>query len=383
MVHPALTPREQEVVALLRGDPTMTPGEIARRLGTSRDAINVHLSNLGKKGVVRGRGYLLDEEPAVVVVGGTNLDVKARSDEPLVAATSNPGSSVMTPGGVGRNIAENLARLGTRTFLVSVVGNDAAADTVLEPTATAGVRLDHVHRTEGATGSYVAVLGDDGELVAAVSDMTATAQLDPARLDRARDVITGAELVVLDGNLRLDTLAHAVELAHAAGVRTLVDPVSVPKARSLANRVRDDRPLFAITPNRDELAALAGLATDTDDHLLAAADRLHERGVQHAWVRLGPRGSLLSTAQSDPAWLPTLPTDVVEVTGAGDSMLAAFAHALLHGADAPTAARHGHAAAAATIASQHTVRPDLSTRLLDDLLDRAPNTTTTSREATT
>lgn len=320
--------------------------------------------------------------PTVVVVGGSNLDVKARSDEPIEAATSNPGSSVMTPGGVGRNIAENLARLGARTFLVSVVGSDAGADTVLEPTAAAGVRLDHVHRTDGATGSYVAVLGHDGELVVAVSDMATTAQLDPARLDGARDVITAAELVVLDGNLRPDTVAHAMQLAHAARVRTLLDPVSVPKAEALADHVRDDRPLFAVTPNRDELAALTGMATDTDDGLLAAAGRLHERGVQHAWVRLGPRGSLLSTVQSEPARVSSVPTDVVEVTGAGDAMTAAFGHALLQGADPLAAARYGHAAAAATIASQHTVRPDLSTRLLDDLGDQAPRPTTTSREAT-
>src|SRR4051794_4254516 len=104
----ALTEREREIVALLRRDPMIGSAAIAEALGTTRAAVNVHLSNLGKKGVIRGRGYVLSEEPWVVVVGGANMDVKARGAGTAVPATSNPGAASMTAGGVGRNIAENL-----------------------------------------------------------------------------------------------------------------------------------------------------------------------------------------------------------------------------------------------------------------------------------
>src|SRR3954451_14066023 len=124
MTSMALTDREQEIVALLRRDPLVGSDAIARALGTTRAAVNVHLSNLGKKGVILGRGYVLSEEPAVVVVGGANMDVKARSAPSAVPATSNPGTVTMPAGGVGRSIAENLARLGTRTHLVVVIGSD-------------------------------------------------------------------------------------------------------------------------------------------------------------------------------------------------------------------------------------------------------------------
>ncbi|MFC6343949.1 winged helix-turn-helix transcriptional regulator [Nocardioides hankookensis] len=110
----SLTEREQEIVALLRRDPLIGSAALARELGTTRAAVNVHLSNLGKKGVILGRGYVLSEQRYVVVVGGANMDVKARSRRSVVAATSNPGTAAMSAGGVGRNIAENLARLGTR-----------------------------------------------------------------------------------------------------------------------------------------------------------------------------------------------------------------------------------------------------------------------------
>src|SRR5690554_1242277 len=103
-----LTDREAEIVAILRRDPTVRPAVIAGLLGTTAAAVNVHLSNLGKKGVILGRGYLLSEAPGVLVVGGANVDVKARSGAAAVTGTSNPGTASMRPGGVGRNVAENL-----------------------------------------------------------------------------------------------------------------------------------------------------------------------------------------------------------------------------------------------------------------------------------
>jgi pseudouridine kinase len=359
-----LTEREHQIVALLRRDPMIGSAAIAEQLGTTRASVNVHLSNLGKKGVILGRGYLLSEKPGVVVIGGANVDVKARSSAPATEHTSNPGHGSMTPGGVARNIAENLARLGTRTHLVTAVGRDALGDTLLAQTSAAGVRLEHVHRTDRPTGTYTAILDSDGELILAVADMAATNELGPDHIGVARDVIATAGLVVLDGNLAPVALEFALDLASAAEVRTILEPVSVPKAKLLAAFITADRPLYAVTPNRDELTALTGLVARTDRQLRVAADNLHQRGVEHVWIRLGEHGSLLSTVSADATFIPAVPTAVEDVTGAGDSMLAAFCHALLEGKDPVDAARYGHAAAALTIASPHTVRPDLTPRLV-------------------
>ena len=81
--------------------------------------------------------------PAAVVVGGANMDIKARSAAPVVAATSNPGHVVRSPGGVGRNVAENLARLGTPTTLVAAVGADALGDELVAATVDEQGRGEH------------------------------------------------------------------------------------------------------------------------------------------------------------------------------------------------------------------------------------------------
>jgi pseudouridine kinase len=367
-----LTEREREIVELLRRDPLIGSEAIAERLGTSRASVNVHLSNLGKKGVILGRGYILGERPGVVVIGGANVDIKARSTNRVRPTTSNPGWASMTPGGVGRNVAENLARLGVRTFLVSAIGRDALGDSLLSETVAAGVRCEYVQRTELSTGTYTAVLDCDGELVVAVSDMAAVDALGPGPVNEARDIITAAGLLVLDGNLGMPVLTHASDLAATAQVRTILEPVSVPKAALIATSITADRPLYAVTPNRDELTALTGLSTRTDKQLQKAADSLHRRGVEHVWVRLGAIGSLFSTASSGATWLPAGPATVADVTGAGDAMLAAFCYAVLSGQDPVEAARYGQAAAVLTLASPHTVRPDLTPRLIESALIAAP-----------
>ncbi len=357
--YKVLTEREQQIVDLLRRDPLIGTDVLADTLGTSRASINVHLSNLGKKGVILGRGYVLAERPGAVVIGGANVDLKARSTDRATSHTSNPGHASMTPGGVGRNIAENIARLGDRVHLVSVVGRDAMGDNLLEHTATAGVRVDHVMRTDRPTGTYTAVLDADGELIVAIADMEAITELRPDRLQSARDIIATAGVLVIDGNLDLDTFDYALDLA--AGVRTVFEPVSVPKATRLRDAI--DGRVYAVTPNRDELAALTQLPTRTDRQLQTAMGYLHDRGVELVWVRLGERGSLLSTV-NETIEIPAVATTVEDVTGAGDSMLGAFCHMLLRGSSPDEAARFGHAAAALTIASEHTVRPDLTPRLV-------------------
>ncbi|WP_297735886.1 carbohydrate kinase [Nocardioides sp.] len=361
-----LTSREQQIVDLLRRDPLMSAEALAGALGTTRASVNVHVSNLGKKGVILGRGYVLAESPAAVVVGGSNIDLKARSRAPATPHTSNPGHGSMTPGGVGRNIAENLARLGDRVHLVSVVGRDPLGETLLSQTVAAGVRVEHVTRTERPTGTYTAVLDADGELLVAIADMEAISEIGPELVGSSRDLIASAEVLVLDGNLSREALEHTLDLA--AGVRTIFEPVSVPKAAGLRDAL-DDR-VYAVTPNRDELTALTDLPTRTDRQVRRAVSSLHDRGIELVWVRLGDRGSLLATTE-ETIEIPALPARVEEVTGAGDAMLAAFCHVLLAGGTPQHAARFGHAAAALTVASPHTVRPDLTPRLVQDALDAA------------
>ncbi|WP_242497349.1 carbohydrate kinase family protein [Nocardioides oleivorans] len=284
----------------------------------------------------------------VVVVGGTNMDVVARTTAPLVPATSNPGRTRISPGGVGRNIAACLGLLGVPVRLVSAVGDDAFGDEALRVTAACGADVSAVRRAPGRTGTYTAVLDERGELVSAVSDM---AIIDELELDTLH--LDDAALVVVDGNLSRGQVEKVLAAAAGAEVPVAFEPVSVAKAGRLHDLVRG---LFLVTPNSDEVSALTGRFRDP----WSGIHDLHARGIEHVWLREGVRGSYVCSTARPTFHLPAIPVEVVDVTGAGDAMLAAWIAAWLRGADPVEAARDGHRAAAATITSPDTVRADLA-----------------------
>ena len=382
-----LTQRERHIVELLRAQPMLDAAAIAERLGATKAAVSVHLSNLTKKGEILGRGYVVrSEAESVVVVGGANMDVKAHSADPAQLHTSNPGVAVTTPGGVGRNIAENLARLGSPTHLIAPVGRDAFGEQVLAMTRAAGVSTDHMIVSDGSTGTYLAVMDATGELLVAVSNMAMTDRLTVRQLGGARDLIAHADLLVVDGNVPAAPAAWLLDFAAAAAVPVVIDPVSVAKARLLARMLSPQRPLLALTPNLDELAAVVGEpVAQTRAAIARAAKVVHALGVQHVWVRRGARGSLLSSVDGDGRTTVTTlaaPTvEVVDVTGAGDSMTAAFVHAILRGDSPADAARFGQMAGGLTVSSSETVRPDLTSRLVDAELAAASTTSAAATNA--
>lgn len=295
----------------------------------------------------------------MVVVGGINLDTLARIDGDTVRGSSNPGRTVTAPGGVGRNIAENLARLGSPVRLVGAVGRDHAGDLLLTNLSRLDIDTSRVNRHRTIrTGTYTAVLGADGDLDIGVADMAATESIVPA--DLGGSLLADASWLVLDGNLRSDTVAHGLRLAASAGIPVALDPVGVAKAA----RLGPVPGLHTFTPNAAELAAWAG--TEDLDAAIAAA---HAQGIEVLWLRAGAAGSTLHRAGHDPVTIALRPADVVDVTGAGDAMLAAYVHRLSHGDDVETATWFATAAAWLTVQSPSAVRDDLTEALVAKTLD--------------
>lgn len=310
---------------------------------------------LSRKTEVRNR-------PRVVVIGGANMDIKCRIAGRAAMASSNPGSVLSAPGGVARNIAENLARLGVAASLIGAVGRDAPGRQLLAATAATGVDVRGVLRGPAPTGTYAATLDARGELLVGVAAMDVLERLTPRRLARRRRLIAAADLVVADSNLPAATLDWLLAFAARRGLRLAIDAVSVPKARRLRPLLRARRPLFALFCNRAEAQALAGRTTPG-----TAARRLHDLGVRHVCIGLGRGGVLASSAGAERIAQHRAPTpagDVVDVTGAGDAMVAGTLFGLLNGESLATAARYGQAAAALTRAGAQSVSPRLSARAI-------------------
>lgn len=317
---------------------------------------------------------------SAVVIGGCNIDHKSQTLADPVLGTSNPGRSRTSAGGVGRNVAENLARLGVRTRLITAIGVDADGDRLARETAGAGVDLRYSLRTALPTGRYTAVLDARGDLIIAVSAMEATDEITLDVIDRCAGEIASADILVLDCNVPEAALVRAGVIARDSGVRIVADPVSTPKAARMRALVAAGIPIHTMTPNRDELAevvmaVVGGSRADASDPTsqdaessdnvgsVHAADLLHRAGVANVWVRLGAEGSYFSRMQAGHVHGESIaahPSSLVDVTGAGDAMLAGYVAALLAGLDPFVAARYGSAAAAMTVESMLTVNPSIN-----------------------
>ncbi len=294
----------------------------------------------------------------IIVIGGTNIDIKAKTTASHIWATSNPGSVTFTPGGVARNIAHNLANLGVRVALVSAVGNDAPGDMAAEATQSAGVDLSMCLRCDAPTGSYVAVLDEKGELVSAVNDMRILKNLKSGYVKTFEAALKNAKFIVVDCNVWSDLLEY---LALHYSEKLIVEPVSVAKSQKLLTLLNKHE-VFIATPNRDQLKALTDI-----DNVDSACQELHERGLQNLVVHLGSEGAVISSGKGIKQIPCASGQQVIDVTGAGDAAVAGLVYGLSHGYDIAKSARYGQAAASLVVSSASSTAVGLTEMALHDI----------------
>jgi len=364
--------RERQILELIHRNPFITQNEIAAEVGISRSAVAGYIASLTKRGVIRGRAYVTAEENSALCVGGANLDSKATAKQRIRPGSSNPANVKESCGGVARNIAENLAHLGCTVSLLTVVGDDQAGQWVLKETAQAGVNVSLVQTLAGEkTGTYTAMLDVDGEMFVAYADMDVYDRFSPRLLKEKWSHVASSKLVVADANLPAETLDELVRSCRDSSLTLFVDPVSSEKAKKLP---RDLRGVAAIFPNLEEAIELAGAeaevaySTEADYAMLAQA--IHERGVPQVFITAGERGVFYSSAESGepPELIPAIPTQVVEVTGAGDAFVAGVAYGFLRNRSYKDACRLGLAASHLTLGTADSV----SSRLNELTLEQPP-----------
>ncbi len=302
-----------------------------------------------------------------LVIGAAGVDVVGRLQGELALGASNPARIRSTFGGVARNVAENLARLGQPTVLITAVGEDAVGEQLIRYTAATGVDMRPTLRVGGAsTGAYLAVVDTQGRLQVALDDMEVIQAITPAFLEQQEAYFKQASVVFLDANLSRQALSKAITLARRAGAPICADPTS----SSLAPRLKPHlRKLSLITPNHLEASLLTDEEVDPSipASALESAKGLVTQGVDIAIVTLAEHGVCYATSQTS-GFVPAIRTEIVDPTGGGDAMTAAVIFALLNGIPLDDAVRLGVSAATLTLRFAGTVVPDLSLEKLYDAL---------------
>ena len=363
-----MTPREQEVLALVRNDPLISQSAIARKLGISRSSVAGHIMNLTAKGAIRGRGYILADDPFVVVAGGANMDICAAPAGALRMQDSNPGTVLSSPGGVARNIAENLARLGVDCRLIAAVGADYHGDLLIKQGRAAGIDMSAVLRLDGApTSTYVSMLDESGDMHVAVNDMSIVFALDPDRLRAHETMLRHTSVLVIDTNLPDTSLDYLCGMS--ADRPLFVDTVSAAKAPRIRPHLGS---VHTIKAGGMEAEAISGLRCRTERQLAKAARWFHRQGTQNVFVSLGDKGVFYSGGDEyglEP--VPESSPEVMNANGAGDAMFAGLVYGWLEDWSLTETVRFAMSAAGLTMSHGSTINPDLSRTLVQQHLAKA------------
>ncbi|XP_048871132.1 uncharacterized protein zgc:136858 isoform X2 [Brienomyrus brachyistius] len=335
----------------------------------------------------------LPPQPQTVVIGGVNVDFIAKGNtEKLLLGQTNPGSVLQCFGGVGRNIADCLSRLGEAPLFISAVGTDSHSDAFLgyckhmNTSAVAKIQ-------EQRTATYCAVITKTGEMSLGLADMDIHQQITTQYVSRFEEELSSAQLVVLDGNIPVSTIRYVCSVAKTNAVPVWFEPTDVEKAKK-PFLSESWKALTCTTPNLVELCAMnqaLGLPTPdvlpkTRDEVLSCAASLSRPLLEHlscVVVTLGSLGVLLCGEHVDggvrlqlrprsalrkgrlcavhyPA-VSIPPEDIVNVLGAGDSLAAGLIAGILQGQDADFCVRMGLLAARLSLSSPHPVAPSLGT----------------------
>ncbi|AMM84688.1 carbohydrate kinase [Martelella sp. AD-3] len=365
---PELSPLESALLRLIREDPFAGQQAMAERLGISRSAVAAHIMRLTERGHILGRGYVLPPEGRVLVIGGAVIDRKYLARTPLIAGTSNPVEGMRSYGGVARNVAENLALLGTTTGFVTAVGNDENGRSLLAHLSARGVDVAHaVALADQRTAEYAAILEPTGELAYGIADMAIFDQLTPAVIEQVWSAIASASLVFADCNLPAETLATLIARRPYGRFRLAIDAVSTPKVRRLPQCLDGIDLLFL---NLDEAAAYLGKVFSRDiKGMHDAAELLHEAGAAAVILSCGTLGVVVC-AQDGTDHIPVVRAEPVDMTGAGDAMIAGTLNFFSRNDTLTEAVRKGALIASLTTETASSVHPDLSNHFVEANLYR-------------
>jgi ribokinase len=306
---------------------------------------------------VTGQSSANGQSPRVLVVGSINMDLVVRSPRlPRPGETITGHDLREIPGGKGANQAVAAARLGAQVRMIGRVGDDAFGTRLRESLSRHGVDTTHVVHTPGC-GSGVAVVAvvDTGENAITVIP-GANGQLTPADVADREQLFATTDLLLLQLEIPLETVAASVHLARRHGVLTVLDPAPVREPLPA-----DLLAVDLVCPNESEAAALTGLAVDDQPGAQRAACRLRELGARQAVVTMGPRGAVMVSAGGEYLSIPPFAVQAVDSTAAGDAFAAALGLQLALGQPHGTAGRFA-CAAGALAASRPGAQPAMPRR---------------------
>jgi ribokinase len=279
------------------------------------------------------------KKPArIVVIGSCNVDLTTFTDR-----FPNPGETIFGNrfdlgfGGKGANQAVAAKRCGADVAMVARVGRDLFGEATAGNFAALGIDASHVKILDGVSSGVAPIFVDSSGQNRIIVVKGANDRLMPRDIDDAAPILETADCVVLQFEIPLETVAYAVRVAHARGIRVIVNPApALPIDLDLLSGVD------YFIPNETEAELITGMPLRTDREAETCARSLIERGIDRVILTLGRRGAMIASEDEGAVLVPAFTVDVKDTTGAGDAFIGSFATFLTEGLEEREAVRRAN-----------------------------------------
>ncbi len=293
-------------------------------------------------------------KPYILVFGMSVVDIFGFCGSAYRCSDSIPGKVKISFGGVSRNIAENMARVGANVKFISILGNDEIGRSIISHSKEIGYDMDNSMIVDGkSTPTYMAVLNESGDMVSAVADMRLIDGMTTEFIDTKSSLFEGAEYTFVDAD---DPKNLEYMLNKFSGkTKFILDPISTTKAVGVKHLVKH---FHTIKPNRHEAEIMSGIKINTDEDLKKSGEYFLNLGVKNVFISLDQDGIYYTNGQES-GKLKVSNVEVKNVTGAGDSFVAGLGYSYYNNFTVEETIKYAMAMAIITISHGETINPEM------------------------
>ena len=293
----------------------------------------------------------------IVVIGAVYVDVKGFPDNVYLPTGRNAGKIKIVHGGVGRNVAEDIANVELRPTFVSLVDESAEGQEVLRQLQRHKVNTDYVLTVPNGMGMWLAVFDESGDLAGSISKRPDLSPMLNLINEKGDEIFSNCDAVVIEIDLDKEIVKSAIAFAQKYG-----KPVyAVVGNMSIASQRRDlIQSIDCLVCNELEAGILfVDDFTGYEPEELAEelSRRVISANIPSAVVTLGGRGSVYASSSGEKGFYPAEKVKVRDTTGAGDAFCAGVSMGLTYGKNMRDSVKIGTRLAAAVITVPENVCP--------------------------
>ena len=293
----------------------------------------------------------------IVVIGAVFVDIKGYPTSNFIPAGRNVGRVEQVHGGVGRNVAEDIANCELRPTFVSLLDQSGAAEDVLKKLNNHRVNTRYIRRTRDGMGTWLAVFDNDGDVYASISNRPNLLPIMEILKDHGDEIFENADSVVVELDIDKEIVKEVFALAKKHNKKVF----SVVANMSIALERRDFlKSIDCFVCNLQEAGILFSddyTGRSAQEMIPIIAEKVKAARIPSMIVTMGGDGAVYASMEGDMGYCPARRVEVKDTTGAGDSFCAGVAIGLSYGKNLKEACEIGSMLAASVIVTTESVCP--------------------------